>query len=167
MKSFIGTYEHNLDAKNRLFLPSDFKELIEGRITVRLKICEHPHIDCFFEEDFEKVIAEEVGSSKSNRSADMLDSMARAYAKTLTVDNGGRICLAKKLLEKAGITKESTFVGKGSFFQIWNPDIYDEYNDYLYECKMEDIAAERAEHAKYNEYRGRGFTVAVAHTEEL
>jgi DNA-binding transcriptional regulator/RsmH inhibitor MraZ len=56
----FGTYEHNLDAKNRLFVPADFKELIEGKLTIRLNLSKHPHIDCFLEKDFEDITADEI-----------------------------------------------------------------------------------------------------------
>lgn len=164
METFNGTYEHNLDAKNRLFIPADFKELIEGKLTIRLNLSTHPHIDCFLEKDFENVVKAEIENPERPYPRDMLDSIARAYAKTVSVDNGGRICVPAKLLEKAGITKESVFVGKGTFFQIWNPDTHEAYNDELLQRIIKDTEAEIAENEKRNEYKSKGFFLEIKNT---
>ena len=164
METFNGTYEHNLDAKNRLFIPADFKELIEGKLTIRLNLSTHPHIDCFLEQDFENVVKAEIENPERPYPRDMLDSIARAYAKTVSVDNGGRICVPAKLLEKAGITKESVFVGKGTFFQIWNPDAHEAYNDELLQRIIADTEAEIAENEKRNEYKSKGLFLEIKNT---
>ena len=83
METFTGTYEHNLDSKNRFFVPADFKNLIKGKITIRLNLSDHPHIDCFQEEDFENVVAFEIENGDEEYSKDELDSISRAYAKSL------------------------------------------------------------------------------------
>ena len=164
METFNGTYEHNLDSKNRFFVPADFKNLIKGKITIRLNLSDHPHIDCFQEEDFENVVAFEIENGDEEYSKDELDSISRAYAKTVPLDNGGRICIPAKVLEKARKTKESCFVGKGTFFQIWNPDIYDEYNEELWRQVRENAAAKKAENKKRNEYREAGYFLEIKNT---
>ena len=116
METFNGTYEHNLDAKNRLFIPADFKELIEGKLTIRLNLSTHPHIDCFLEQDFENVVKAEIKNPERPYPRDMLDSIARAYAKTVSVDNGGRICVPAKLLEKSGHNEGKRFCRQGYIF---------------------------------------------------
>ncbi len=162
--NFSGTFEHNLDSKNRLFMPADFKAVIDGKITMRLSISKYPHIDCFKEEEFEDVVKKEVENSKLTISPDAIDSISRSYAKTVSIDNGGRICIASKLLEKAGITKESIFVGKGNHFQIWDPDIHDKYNDYLFDCVLADSEAEDAERIMNNKFRSEGMFLEPKNT---
>lgn len=142
---FIGTYEHSLDSKNRVFVPADFKSEIEGRLTFRFSMSKYPHIDCFLEEDFENVVKTEVDENRYNLAREHRDSIARAFAKTVSIDNGGRICVPSKLLEKSGITKETVLVGKGSFFQIWNPDTHEEYSEYLFGCALEREEAKDSE----------------------
>ncbi|MGN1419077.1 MAG: division/cell wall cluster transcriptional repressor MraZ [Acutalibacteraceae bacterium] len=164
MKAFNGTFEHNLDSKNRLFIPAEFKQMLEGRITVRLALSKYPHIDCYKEEDFEDVVAYEIEHPERPYPKDMLDSIARSYAKTVAIDNGGRICVPAKLLEKAGITKESVFVGKGSFFQIWNPQTHEDFNNYLMQKIIADDEAINAENEKRNEYRKAGYFLDIKNT---
>lgn len=164
MKAFNGTFEHNLDSKNRLFIPAEFKQILEGRITVRLSLSKYPHIDCYKEDDFENVVAYEIEHPERPYPKDILDSISRSYAKTVAVDNGGRICVPAKLLEKAGIKKESVFVGKGSFFQIWNPDIHERFNDDLMARIIADDEATEAENEKRNEYKRAGYFLEIKNT---
>ena len=164
METFNGTFEHNLDSKNRFFIPAEFKQLIKGRLTIRLNLSKYPHIDCFQEDDFEAVVENEINNPERPYPRDVLDSIARAYAKTVTVDNGGRICVPAKVLEKSGITKESVFVGKGSFFQIWNPDIHEQYNDDIMARIIADTEAENAENEKRNEYKKAGYFLEIKTT---
>lgn len=165
MSAFNGTFEHNLDAKNRLFVPAEFKQNLSGRLTVRLKLSEYPRIECFLEEDFDSVVEKEIErASQSGRDAEVQNAISRAYSKTLPLDSGGRICMPAALLKKAGITKESTFFGKGSYFEVWNPETYDEYLMSLAEIAIEDEKAMQEEHSKYNEYRSKGLFIEVKNT---
>ena len=169
MASFNGTYEHNLDAKNRIFVPSDFKELINGRITVRLSLSEYSHIDCYLEEDFEEIIEKEIsGPENENVPRTMLDSMARAFSRTLSVDNGGRICIPATLLSEVGLdaktSKECMIVGNGPFFQIWSPENYRKYMSQLKAFYRRREAAIYAESEKFNEYKSNGFFLELKNT---
>lgn len=165
MKTFNGTFEHNLDSKNRLFIPSDFKPLINGRLVIRLGIIDtYTYIDCFLEDEFEEVVAREVASGEDEETRRALDYQARAFSRIVTVDNGGRICIPAPLLSRANITKASAFLGKGSYFQIWNSDLLMEYNDKFFAERMEAAKAKAAEKKKINEYTERGFFIELKNT---
>ncbi len=45
----------------------------------------------------------------------------------LPFDSEGRICLPHELLKFANIKNQATFVGRGSSFQIWNPNAFKNY----------------------------------------
>ena len=49
-------------------------------------------------------------------------------AMQLAFDKEGRVLLPTELLEKAGITDQAVFVGKGQTFEIWNPGRFAEYS---------------------------------------
>lgn len=165
MSAFNGTFEHNLDAKNRLFVPAEFKQNFSGRLTVRLKLSQYPRIECFLEEDFDGIVEKEIEqAAQTGRDAEVQNAISRAYSKALPLDSGGRICMPSVLLKKAGITKESTFFGKGSYFEVWNPETYDEYLESLNEIIIEQEKAEKGERAKYNEYKSKGMFLEVKNT---
>lgn len=165
MKAFNGTFEHNLDAKNRLFVPAEFKQNFEGRLTVRLKLSKYPRIECILENDFDAVVEKEMkAAEKSGRSAELQNSISRAYSKTIPLDGGGRICMPSMLLKKAGITKEAIFFGKGNYFEVWNPEAYDEYLMSLAEIAMEQEQAENEERIKFNQFRSAGCFIEIKNT---
>lgn len=59
-------------------------------------------------------------SEESEDMADILMGMSHA----LSLDPEGRVTLPAELLEHAGISGEVLFVGKGSRFQIWEPNAF-------------------------------------------
>lgn len=55
---------------------------------------------------------------------DDLTAMLFADARPLAFDVTGRIVIPADLLKHAGITDTAIFVGRGTSFQIWNPDAF-------------------------------------------
>ncbi len=165
MGSFIGTYEYNLDSKNRLFVPAPFKELIGQTFIVRAKPGKYSHIDCFFTEKFEDAVNEEIAQYIKNGLAPaMAAAMARTCSAAVTVDAHGRICIPAKILERAHITKESVFEGMGDRFEIWNADIHKEYGEMLAAEADKLFEAQMAESQKRYEYMSEGLMIEIKNT---
>ena len=119
MGSFVGTYEYNLDSKNRLVVPPLFKELIGNTFIVRAKPGKFSHSDCFFPANFESTVNAEIEDYiNKGLPADMAAAMARTCSTAVTVDAHGRICIPSKILERAHISKESVFQGMGDRFEM-------------------------------------------------
>ena len=59
--------------------------------------------------------------------ADNMIDTIMAMAHELPFDGEGRILLPPALAETAGITDRAAFVGRGTRFQIWAPDIFDKH----------------------------------------
>ncbi len=57
----------------------------------------------------------------------------------LSIDGDGRVILPEGLLKKAGIKGEAVFVGKGSTFEIWEPE---KFKTYMAQA-MKDAKAKR------------------------
>lgn len=55
---------------------------------------------------------------------DDLTAMLFADARPLYFDVTGRIVIPEDLLRHAGITDTAIFVGRGTSFQIWNPEAF-------------------------------------------
>lgn len=165
MGSFIGTYEYNLDSKNRLVVPAQFKELVGNTFIVRAKPGKFSHIDCFFPDKFEETVNAEIDSYiQKGLPADMAAAMARTCSSAVTVDAHGRICIPAKILERAHIGKESVFQGMGDRFEIWNSKIHDEYNDMLAAEADRLFEAQMAENQKRYEYMSEGYMLDIKNT---
>ncbi len=117
---FMGEYNHTVDAKGRLIVPSKFREQLgdEFVVTKGLDGC------LFVYENTEWKALEE-----------------KLHALPLTnaneVDKQGRILLPSVLREFAGVEKEAVLVGVGSRIEIWSKERWLEANSY---DDMEEIA---------------------------
>ena len=165
MGSFVGTYEYNLDSKNRLVVPAPFKDLIGNTFIVRAKPGKFSHIDCFFPENFESTVNAEIEDYiNKGLPADMAAAMARTCSTAVTVDAHGRICIPSKILERAHISKESVFQGMGDRFEIWDSKIHDEYNDMLAAEADKLFDAQMAENQKRYKYMSEGYMLEIKNT---
>ena len=115
---FMGEYNHTVDAKGRLIVPSKFREQLgdEFVVTKGLDGC------LFVYENSEWKALEE-----------------KLHALPLTNANArkGRILLPAVLRDFAGIEKDAVLVGVGSRIEIWAKDRWMEANSY---DDMEEIA---------------------------
>jgi MraZ protein len=122
---YTGHFQHSLDDKNRLTIPSGWRVAhTEDDEFVAL-----PHPDGYIavlpppEVDrlYEKAAAKNLSDSEAQ---DVLTQLF-AHAQTLRFDKQGRIGLTQELLVHAGITKDAILAGSLSKFAIWSPERWD------------------------------------------
>lgn len=137
---FMGEYNHTIDAKGRLIVPSKFREQLgnEFVVTKGLDGClfvysneEWKHI----EEKFREIPLTTKDARKFSR-------FFFAGAASCEVDKQGRILLPANLREYAGIKKEVVSVGVLSRVEIWSKDRWQDNGDY---DDMDEIAEHMAE----------------------
>ncbi|MCI8572356.1 MAG: division/cell wall cluster transcriptional repressor MraZ [Lachnospiraceae bacterium] len=117
---FMGEYNHTIDAKGRLIIPSKFREALGDEFVVTKGMD-----GCLFVFDNSEWQAFE----GKLRSLPMIDKEARQFtryflagAASLEVDKQGRILLPAVLREFADITKDAVLVGVGNRVEIWSKD---------------------------------------------
>ena len=132
---FMGEYNHTVDAKGRVIVPSKFREQLgeEFVVTKGLDGC------LFVYENTEwKALEEKLHALPlTNANARKFSRFFLAGATTCEVDKQGRILLPAVLRDFAGIDKDAVLVGVGSRIEIWNRQLWEEKNVY---DDMEDIA---------------------------
>ncbi len=132
---FMGEYNHTVDAKGRLIVPSKFREQLgdEFVVTKGLDGC------LFVYENTEwKVLEEKLHTLPlTNANATKFSRFFLAGATSCEVDKQGRILLPQILRDFAGIEKEAVLVGVGSRIEIWSRERWLEANSY---DDMEEIA---------------------------
>ncbi len=120
MHMFMGEYNHTIDAKGRLIIPSKFREVLgeEFVVTKGMDGCLFVFDDPEWQAFEEKL-----------HSLPMIDKEARQFtrfflagAASVEVDKQGRILLPAVLRDFAGITKDAVLVGVGSRVEIWSKD---------------------------------------------
>lgn len=132
---FMGEYNHTVDAKGRLIVPSKFREQLgdEFVVTKGLDGC------LFVYENTEwKALEEKLHALPlTNANARKFSRFFLAGATTCEVDKQGRILLPAVLRDFAKIDKDAVLVGVGSRIEIWSKDAWNESNTY---DDMEEIA---------------------------
>ena len=123
---FLGEYQHSLDSKGRIIVPSKFREEL-GISFIATKGLDN----CLFlyPMDEWKTIEEKLRSLPFTR-ADVR-SFARFFfsgASELEIDKQGRILLPSNLRDYAMIEKELVIIGVGSRVEIWANEKWAQYN---------------------------------------
>jgi len=123
---FLGEYQHSLDAKGRIIVPSKFREELGARFIATKGLD-----NCIFlyPPDEWKTIEEKLRSLPFTR-ADVR-SFARFFfsgASEMEMDKQGRIVLPPNLRDYAGIEKELIVIGVGARVEIWAGDKWAQYN---------------------------------------
>lgn len=126
----IGSYNHQLDAKNRFRIPTKFKTNLGSDLVVT-KGTQH----CLFLFSSEELNTDVVEKSKN---ISMFDETAQkslrlllSSAYELETDNQGRSLLPQSLKEFAKIKKDIIIIGVGSRVEIWAKEVWDDYNSGL------------------------------------
>lgn len=135
MIMFMGEYNHTVDAKGRLIVPSKFREQLgeEFVVTKGLDGC------LFVYENTEwKALEEKLHALPlTNANARKFSRFFLAGATACEVDKQGRILLPAVLREFAKIDKEAVLVGVGSRIEIWSREVWNASNTY---DDMDEIA---------------------------
>jgi MraZ protein len=138
---FMGSYEHTLDDKGRLSIPSRFREiLIEKQVPERLIVTQGLDLCLFgYPLDEWKKFEEKIISRPINHGDDRyFVRRLLAGAIDCPFDKQGRISLPLSLRQFAGIGRDAVVVGVSNRIEIWCPE---RWREYLEKGKsLEDIA---------------------------
>ncbi|MGI5880104.1 MAG: division/cell wall cluster transcriptional repressor MraZ [Syntrophomonadaceae bacterium] len=123
---FLGEYQHSLDVKGRITIPSKFREQLMERFVATKGLD-----NCIFlyPMDEWQAIENKLKSLPFTR-ADVR-AFARFFfsgASELEVDKQGRVVLPGNLRDYAGIDKDVIIIGVGTRVEIWSNDSWNEYN---------------------------------------
>lgn len=138
-KLFCNVYEHTLDAKRRLTIPSDWRELVglPQRIFV-LQGVDSPHLRALPAYEMARRLEKLQGISLS-------DTAAQEHIRTLTSrsdlvpwDAQGRIRLRDDLLDFAGVKEKAVLVGSFNGFEIWSPERWNEKQQAAQQARLAD-----------------------------
>ena len=137
---FMGEYNHTIDAKGRLIVPSKFREALGDTFVVTKGLD-----GCLFVYDNEEwqAFEEKLKSLPiTNKEARQFVRFFLAGATEAEVDKQGRILIPNVLREFAEITKDVVLVGVGSRIEIWSRERFEETASFE---DMDEIAEHMAE----------------------
>ena len=132
---FMGEYNHTIDTKGRLIIPSKFRDLLgdEFIVTKGLDVCLF-----VFPKNEWQIIEEKLRKLPlNNKSARKFTRFLVAGATTCELDKQGRILLPQVLRDFAGLEKDVVLAGNLNRIEIWSKANWTESNAY---DDMDDIA---------------------------
>ena len=137
----IGEYEHNIDAKGRIIMPSKLKDDIGEKfvITQGLDGCLFAYSQNEWKNFEEKLRTFPL----TNKDARALKRFFLARATECEIDKQGRFLIATNLREFANLQKEVVIIGVLDKIEIWSKDKWLEYSSK--ENMEADEIAERME----------------------
>ncbi|MCH3964196.1 MAG: division/cell wall cluster transcriptional repressor MraZ [Clostridium sp.] len=124
---FIGEYEHCLDSKNRIIIPSKFRQDLGNSfiITKGLDKCLYVYTT-----DQWKILEDKLEKLPlTNKSARAFVRFFFSGANELSIDKQGRVLVPQSLLEYASIEKEVVSIGVSNRIEIWSKINWIEYNN--------------------------------------
>ena len=137
---FMGEYNHTIDAKGRLIIPSKFREVLGDEFVVTKGLD-----GCLFVYDNQEWAAFE----EKLKALPLMNKESRKFvrfflagAASVEVDKQGRILLPSVLREFAELDKDVVLVGVASRIEIWSKQKWDAASEY---DDMEEIAEHMSE----------------------
>ena len=134
---FMGEYNHNIDEKSRLVIPSNFRFELKDTFVIAkgLEKCLYIYSNA----EWQKIVSEldTLPFTKSD-----VRTFKRAFfsgASSVELDKSGRIIISSNLKEYANIEKECVIVGTGEKIEIWAKEEWDNFMN-NYSSKISDIA---------------------------
>lgn len=109
---FNFTYNHTLDAKNRLFIPAKFREQL-GEEFVIFKGPEK----CLYV--YDKATFEEVSRQFVNHPNRKVQRSFFSQVADMSADKQGRVTLSADQVEHAALVKDAVIIGAGQRIEIW------------------------------------------------
>ena len=116
-----GEYKHNIDPKNRIFIPAKHREEL-GESFVVAKSIREKCLRVYSNEEWREYIRPITNLDGKDR-----DRIIRALSRNaaqVSPDSQGRIVLTPDLIAYAEITKNAMVVGCGGYAEIWSDENY-------------------------------------------
>ncbi len=139
MAMFLGNYQHALDEKSRLTIPSRFRENLGSRFIATAGLDRAIFI---------YTLTEWAKLEEQLRKLPMTNSEARAFnrlffsnASECEPDRQGRILLTPQLKNHAFIEKDTVILGVSNRVEIWSYDVWMKYQE-----EATKVYEETAEH---------------------
>ena len=142
---FRGTFEHALDAKHRLTVPSKFRAPLSGGVVIAAsqEVSEGSprSVSIWTPETFEEFTTQTL--SGMNPSSPKARELKRFFFNTsfdAELDSANRLMIPTTLMRYANLDKDVVVTGSGECIEVWDRRSYENYRDDVL-TRIPDIAA--------------------------
>lgn len=122
---FIGEYNHSIDNKGRVIMPSKFREILGESfyVTKGMEGC----IFVYDQEEWKRLEEKTKQLKLTSKKARQFERIFYAPAREVEFDKQGRFVIPQNLREYADIKDDATIIGVSSRIEIWDKNKYIEY----------------------------------------
>jgi MraZ protein len=127
---FRGTFDHTLDAKNRLTVPSKFRAMLSDGVVIARGIegCAQIWQPARYEAFVEGALA---NVNPMTEQARKITRFFGAGSFETDLDAAGRIMVPAKIMQHAKLGKDVVVIGSGHCLEIWDRDTWSAIDDEL------------------------------------
>lgn len=136
--NFIGEYEHNVDSKNRVILPSSIRKALDDDARLILAPAIEPCLVLFPYERWEEFLTSEELQGNTVDTRKFRRALA-SKANETKVDSQGRILIPDALRDLADIDDTVTVVGNVDRVELWSPEELDEFQRSIPDEELKQI----------------------------
>ena len=135
----LGEYHHNIDDKNRLVIPTKYREELGDTFVIARGIEKCLYV--YSIKEWEKLVLKLNTLPFTKKDARTFTRSFFSGATVCKFDNNGRINITSPLVSYAGLTKECVIIGVNDRIEIWNETLFNKFMD-----DNSDALEEIAEH---------------------
>jgi MraZ protein len=129
--TFTDSYERSIDAKGRLQIPSQLREIMEsanqGRILYLVPGARSGTLALYPAAKFEQMAQYMDNAPSPDDDALTYQQLFYSMASRLEMDKQGRVLLPERMLKRANIGTELMLTGAGGHLDLWNRAVYEEF----------------------------------------
>lgn len=126
---FLGEYEHSLDPKGRLIIPSKYRDEIGKQKLVVARGLD-VNLVVYTEDAFKEYARKWMELSTGKADYRKWRRYVASTAEYCELDKQGRILISAKLRDHAGLNKDVVISGNLDNFEIWAPERWKEAGDF-------------------------------------
>ncbi len=133
MVLFRGTFDHTLDAKNRLTMPAKYRGALSDGVILAVPVDLKSCVGVWRPEEYEQYTTralEELPPLSPRLSE--LERLFYGYSWDAELDGAGRIIVPPSLGEQAGLEKDVVIVGVGKRLELWDRTRWSEHRGALF-----------------------------------
>lgn len=158
MALFLSTFVNKVDKKGRVSVPAPFRAALSREVFqgfVAFRSYKNQAVECCSYSRMERLSESVDDLDIFSEAQEDLTATIFADAQQIPFDGDGRIILPQTILEHAQVDQLVAFVGRGSTFQIWSPDVFEAVQKEARQRLKEDQPSLKLK-AQKRDFKGEG-----------
>jgi len=137
---FSGEYQHTLDVKGRVIMPSKFRASLGDSFVITRGL--DNNLLVYSLDEWQKFYEKLSTLPLSNKNSRNFSRYFLASAVECETDKQGRVLIPQPLKEAAKLSKDITIIGNGNKLEIWSSEVWNDHIDSIDTDELADNLCE-------------------------